>query len=178
MAKRRFAMINPFTKSDIVAINHSFFRNALGPHIPSRMDLVIELQRLIKKHATKSILQKDFPNFFYMIGDMFTYATDDIVEILLDSQDLNQNYRKICDMLTDCLDRTGIDADWGTDYTIYDRDLCANVLAKIALDIITFYIVPLKTIFGPSERYDVIENVYDVIGDTMTALTFLMRMQV
>jgi hypothetical protein len=155
--------------------NHDFFRNPLGTELPAKIEIVVELERLIQEYATETKLRGDFPNFLDMIENVFTYNSYDITEFLLNSSNPKFVYRKIRKMLKSCLLRSECFDDWGMDYYVIDPDMCADILTKISREIINFYLEPLKKNFRFSERDELLDEVDDTLSDAVTHLVAMMR---
>jgi hypothetical protein len=155
--------------------NHDFFRNPLGTELPAKIEIVVELERLIQEYATETKLRGDFPNFLDMIENVFTYSSYDIVEILLNSSNPKRVYRQIRMILKSCLMRSECEAEWDMDYSVIDPDMCADILTKISREIINFYLEPLKKIFRFSERDELLDEVDDTLCDAVTHLVAMMR---
>jgi hypothetical protein len=154
--------------------NHDFFRNPLENGMPAKIEIVIELERLISEHATESKLRGDYPHFVDMIENVFTHNSEDIIEILINTSYPKIVYREIHKMLKSCLMRSDGAEEWDMDYTVIDPDMCADLLAKISRDIINFYLEPAKGIFRFSEREELIDEVDGTLCDAVTTLVSML----
>jgi hypothetical protein len=155
--------------------NHDFFRNPLGNEMPAKIEIVIELERLISEHATESKLRGDYPHFVDMIENVFSFNSEDIIEILLNTSYPKIVYREIRKMLKSCLMRSECAEEWDMDYTVIDPDMCADILTKVSREIINFYLEPVRGIFRFSEREELIDEVDGTICDAVTTLVSMLR---
>jgi hypothetical protein len=155
--------------------NHDFFRNPLGNNVPAKIQIVVELERLIQEYATETKLRGDYPNFVDMIENVFTYNSYEIIEFLLNSSNPKIVYRQIRCALKSCLIRSECSDDWGMDYSVIDPDMCADILTKISREIINFYLEPLKKIFRFSERDELLDEVDNTLSDAVNTLVSMIR---
>jgi hypothetical protein len=155
--------------------NHDFFRNPLGTELPAKIEIVVELERLIQEYATETKLRGDYPNFLDMIENVFTYNSYEIIEFLLNSSNPKLVYRQIRGMLKLCLIRSECSDDWEMDYSVIDPDMCADILTKISREIINFYLEPVKGIFRFSEREELFDEVDGTVCDAVIHLVAMMR---
>jgi hypothetical protein len=157
-------------KGENVMTNRDFFVNPMGTDLPATVEIVTEIEKAIVNHVDPKKLRGDYRNFPIMLENMFCSETCSIAEILLTSENPKIIYRKIKKTL-----KIFLDPDLGEcelDSPVFDVDMCADILTKIAIDSVKFYLEPLKSKFKFSEREELLETLEESICNAADSIDF------
>ena len=138
--------------------------------LPVISEIIEEIKNSIVDNVDPQKLRGDYSNFPIMIEDMFCFETCSVAEILLTSKNPKIIYRKVKKTL-----KIFLDPDMGEfdlDYPVFDPDMCADTLTKIAINAVTFCLEPLKSKFKFSEREELLETLEEYICDASDSIDF------
>jgi len=150
--------------------NRDFFVNPLGNDLPAEVEIVTEIENAVESHAIRAKLRGDYRNFPIMLENMYATEICSIAEILLTSTNPKVMNRKIKKLMKNFIDPDIGDCE--LDSPVFDPDMCADIMTRIAVETINVYLDPLKSHFNFSEREELLENLDETMCNAADSIDF------
>jgi hypothetical protein len=161
-------MMNDTTPTkETIMNNRDFFANPLGNDLPAEIEIVTEIENSIVEHVDPQKLRGDYRNFAIMLENMFNFKVYSIADILLTSENPVIKIKKTL--------KTFLDPDIGDcklDSPVFDIEMCADIMTKIAVDSVKFYLEPLKSKFKYSKREELLETLEETVCESADSIDF------